>query len=113
MKSLSKIEDALLERELSVIKEGLEGVGTTIAKIFNKYGTINGSHKDELIKYIQAHVLSAREPYFSGYTTQPHTNSQPGHIPDCIKQLVLDWAVADFFEKFDDIQSVVEDIETG
>lgn len=42
----NKIEKALLDRELKVVEESLEKIGTQIKNIFGKYGTIDGDHAE-------------------------------------------------------------------
>lgn len=103
------IEAALLKRELENISEELKAVGAKLYNIFDKYGTINGRHAEELHEYIVTHVLSVVEPYYAGHKTVPRINANPDHVPDCIKELVLKWAVDDFFSKFNEIESVVAD----
>ena len=107
IKDLNTIEAALLNRELKLVERSLARIGQELLDLFGKYGRMEGEHKVELQAYIQEHALSAHEHYFSGTTTTPSTNSNPKHVPDCIKGLILKWAVDDFFEKFDEIESVV------
>src|SRR4030066_911379 len=103
----NKIEKALLDRELKVISEKLEKIGGDIRNVFANYGIIQENHKKELHDYLVKMVLHVGTPFFAGYTTQPQTLSDPYHIPECVKTLILNWAVKDFLENVTDIQSVI------
>jgi glycogen synthase len=107
----NKIERTLLDKELKNISEQLGKIGVQIQKVFEKYGTMKGEHAEELHKYIVENVLRAGTNYFAGYTTTPKHNTHPDHIPECIKELVLRYAVDEFFGKIDDIQSIVENMD--
>ena len=108
---INKIEKALLDRELKIISCKLEKIGSKIADVFDKYGKIEGEHGQEIHEYIAKHVLKVTQKYYAGYTTRPEAWTDPKYIPECIKELVLNWAVKDFFDKIDEIESVVGNIE--
>lgn len=104
---MNRIEKELLDRELARISADLSKIGGEIAKVFSRYGTINGNHGEELRKYIAEKICRTYEHYCAGYTTAPACNAHAAHIPECVKTLVLEWAVKDFFDKFEEIDSVV------
>jgi hypothetical protein len=95
----NKIEKALLEKELKVISEKLIKIGNDITDVFSKYGAIDGDHAVELHDYIVNKVLYVDNPFFKGYTTIPQPNTSLEFIPDCIKDVILKWAVEEFIGK--------------
>jgi len=103
----NKIEKALLDRELKVISEKLRNIGMELRGVFAKYENIKGQHGKELHAYIVKHVLVVDELYYAGYTTVPGIDSNTSRIPDCLKEIILKWAVDDFFSKFDEIENVI------
>jgi hypothetical protein len=103
----NKIEKHLLNRELNKIADDLSKIGQEIQQIFSRYGKIEGGHARELNDYISSHVLRVINEYYAGYTTTPSAHTNPDDLPDFIKELVLNWAVNDFFEKFNDVESMV------
>ena len=107
IKDLNTIEAALLNRELKLVEQSLGRVGQELRDLFGKYGEIEGGHKAELKAYLQKHVLSAHENYSAIYVTKLRTNINPECVPECIKKLILAWAVDDFLAKFDEIEAVV------
>lgn len=107
MKDIQGIEKALLDKELKHISEQLRSVGAMLGQIFEKYGKIDGRHGNEMSEYMQKYVVVAAESYFAGYTTRPQTNVHPDHVPECIKKLVLKWAVKDFMEKVEELNNMV------
>ena len=107
----NKIEKALLDRELKELSEKLGKIGSEIREAFNKYGTIKCEHAEELHKYIVTKITGAGTHYYAGYTTAPQTNAHPDHVPEIIKELVLSWAVKNFFDHFDEMREIADSIE--
>jgi flagellar biosynthesis chaperone FliJ len=107
----NKIEEVLLSQELKNLTKELEAVGTTLQNIFSKYGTIEGAHKEELETYLCKHVLSAYNAYFAGYATRLQQNLNPIHIPDCLKEVILQWVVKEFFEKLEATKDTLDELK--
>lgn len=103
----NKIEKELLDREIGRISADLGKIGEEIAEVFSRYGKINGNHGAELRQYIAEKICGTYEHYYAGYTTAPACNAHAAHIPECVKTLVLEWAVKAFFDKFEEVKSVV------
>jgi len=109
-KDINKIEKVLLDRELKNISAQLSKIGIEIREVFSKYGVIRGQHSQELNKYLVENILAVAEPYYAGRTTKPEAITCPQRIPECIKELVLKWAVDDFFSNFDEITNIVREL---
>jgi hypothetical protein len=107
----NKVEKALLDRELKTITDKLGKIGGEIKAVFDKYGVMQGDHVKELHDYIVKNITAAGSSYYAGYTTAPRTNTHPDRIPECIKEIILKWAVKDFFDNFQDMREIVDSIE--
>lgn len=108
----NKIEKALLDKELKVISESLNKIGAQIQAVFSKYGDMEGAHIKELHEYIAKHIAGTNFTYLTGGgTTAPKAETNPDHIPECIKELILEWAVKDFFENLEGMKEIIEYIE--
>lgn len=106
----NKIEKHLLDRELKNIVSDLAKIGQDIQTVFARYGKIDGEHAKELHAYISSHVLRVVNGYHAGYTTRPDAYINSESIPDCVKELVLKWAIDDFFQKLDEIENICNEI---
>lgn len=110
MDKLTKIEERLLELEMGKIKAQLVKVGEDIIEIFKPYMPLKGDHSKALGEFIQKSVLGARASYFSGYQTSPAINLHRNSIPDELKEVVLERAVREFFNKIEEIESVTQEL---
>jgi hypothetical protein len=60
---------------------------------------------------VRGGIVAGVDYYYAGYTTTATIVTNTSALPEQVKMAILDWAVADFFEKFDQVKSVVEGIE--
>ena len=104
----NKIEKKLLDKELSGISEKFKKISKDLQSVFDKYGIIKGDHEKELSEYIAKFIISAGTMYRAGDFTIINSNTHPNHIPECLKKVVLDWAVKNFLEKFEEVREAVE-----
>ena len=111
LKDLSKIEKALLERELSLIKDSLAKIGNDLIAVFSKYGTIRAQCGKELADYIRGGIVEGNDHYYAGYSSSITINQKTADIPEQVRLAILDWAVTDFFEKYDEVRAAVDEIE--
>lgn len=107
---IGKLEEKILNKEIEKIEEGLVDIGKQLAKLFEPYGAAKGEHGKEFKEFLNQYIFYGYESYYAGYSTKPAVNTRAiKKMPDALKKIVLDKAIADFMERIDDIQNIVSD----
>jgi len=109
---LSKIEEAIFNRELEKIKTQIANVGKDLVKIFEKYGKLKGRFGVELQEFIITHMIVGNETYYAGYSTSASIRFNPAKMPDALREAILNKALKEFMAQIDNMQEIMDTIES-